>query len=393
MKAVCWQGTRDVRVETVPDPKILNPRDAVVEVTSTAISGLDLHMYDGAMPAMEPGTILGHEFMGKVVETGREVKEVKTGDRVVVAFPIACGACWFCRHELWALCDNTNPEAELAEAAFGYAPAGVFGSSRLMGGYAGGQAEYVRVPFADIGALKIEDDGLADEQALFLSDILPAGWMAAEECGIAEGDTVAVWGCGPVGQFALRSATLLGAGRTIAIDEVGVRLKLAADQGAQSMERNGHDVVEVLKLLTGGRGPDACIDAVGMEAHGNGLAAMYERAKQRIIPETDRPQVLREAIQACRKGGTLSLAGTYSGLADKIPLGAAFSKGLTLRMGPTHVQRYMRPLLQRIQQGEIDPQVIISHRLTLDEAPRAYRILRDREEGCTKVVMRTKAGG
>jgi len=387
MKAVCWEGTGDVRVETVPDPTILNPRDAIVRVTATAICGSDLHLYDGYVPTMERGDILGHEFMGEVVEVGPAVTNLKPGDRVVVPFPISCGRCFFCQHELWSLCDNSNPNAWLAEKLMGFSPAGIYGYSHLLGGYAGGQAEYVRVPFADVGPLKVPD-GLSDEQVLFLSDILPTGYMAAEHCEIQPGDIVAVWGCGPVGQLAIASAFLLGAERVIAIDRVPERLRLAADHsGAETINEAEVDVVEELKQRTGGRGPDACIDAVGMEAHGNGLLYAYDRVKQTVRLETDRPYVLRETIQACRKGGIVSLAGVYAGFDDKIPMGAAFNKGLTFRMGQTHVQRYMRPLLDRIERGDLDATFIITHRLPLSKAPQAYEIFQRKEDGCIKVVL------
>ncbi|MFO7655038.1 MAG: zinc-dependent alcohol dehydrogenase [Candidatus Krumholzibacteriia bacterium] len=389
MKAVCWNGVHDVRVETVPDPAILNPRDAIVEVTTTTICGSDLHLYDGHIPAMQKGDILGHEFMGRVVEVGTEVKNLKTGDRVVVPFPISCGKCWFCRHDLWSLCDNSNPKSWMAEALFGHAPAGIFGYSHLMGGYAGGQAEYVRVPFADVGPLKIENDGLRDEQVLFLSDVFPTGYQAAESGNIHPGDVVAVWGCGPVGQFAIRSAFMLGAERVIAIDLEPDRLHMAAEAGAEVVDVESDDVVEVLKELTGGRGPDICIEAVGMEAHGMGVIGAVDRVKQSLHVQTGRPSALRQAIQACRKGGTLSVAGVFGGFLDMIPMGAAFNKGLTFRMGQTHVHRYLKPLFERIEKGEIDPSFVVSHALPLEEAPMAYRIFRDKVDGCTKVVLKT----
>ena len=388
MRAVCWYGTEDVRVERVPDPTILNPHDAIVRVTRTAICGSDLHLYGGFIPTMKPGDILGHEFMGEVVEVGRATTAVKPGDRVVVPFAIACGHCFFCQRELWSLCDNSNPNAAMLEKLYGYSGAGLFGYSHLYGGYAGGQAEYVRVPFADVGALKIPE-GVDDEQALFLSDILPTGYMAAENCNIQSGDVVAVWGCGPVGQFAIRSAYMLGAERVIAIDRFPERLHMAESMGkSEVINYEDLDAVEELKERTGGRGPDACIDAVGMEAHGTGVSALYDRAKQAVRLETDRPTALREAINACRKGGTLSIPGVYGGYIDKVPLGAAFAKGLTLRMGQTHVHRYMRPLLNRIQRDEIDPSFVITHRMTLDNAPRGYRMFRDKEDECIKVVLR-----
>lgn len=388
MKALCWQGITDVRVETVPDPEILNPRDAIVRVTSTAICGSDLHLYDGYIPAMKPGDILGHEFMGEVVEVGAGVSTLKKGDRVVVPFPIACGGCWFCKQTLWALCDNTNPKAAAAEALFGYSPAGIFGYSHLMGGYAGGQAEYVRVPFADVGPFKVPET-LTDEQVLFLTDILPTGYQAAENCNIHGGDIVAVWGCGPVGQFAIQCAFLLGAERVIAIDRIPERLALAAAHGAETINyEEDEDVVERLKALTGGRGPDAVIEAVGMEAHGLGVEFLYDRVKQALRMETERPIALRHAIQGCRKGGTVSMAGVFGGFADKIPLGAAFNKGLTFRMGQTHVHRYLQPLLEHIEAGRVDPTSIITHTMALDDGPKGYELFKNRDEGCIKVVLK-----
>ncbi|MGE5446276.1 MAG: zinc-dependent alcohol dehydrogenase [Ignavibacteriales bacterium] len=393
MRAVCWHGKNDVRVENVPDPKILSSRDAIVEVTMTAICGSDIHLYDCHIPTMREGDILGHEFMGEVVEVGNEVKNLKAGDRVVVPFAIGCGGCFFCQRQLWSLCDNSNPNAWMAEGLYGFSGSGLFGYSHLLGGYAGGQAEYARVPFADVGPIKISNgmaDGIRDEQVLFLSDIFPTGYMAAENCHIQPGDTIAIWGCGPVGQFAIKSAYMLGAGRVIAIDRFPERLHLARTYGnAETInyEEIG-DVVEKLKQMTGGRGPDACIDAVGMEAHGSGIGAFYDRAKMAMRIATDRPTVLREAIQACRKGGIVSIPGVYGGFLDKIPFGAAFAKGLTFKMGQTHVQKYMRPLLERINKGEIDPSFIITHRMSLDEAPEAYSIFKNKEEDCIKVVLK-----
>ncbi|MGH7277419.1 MAG: zinc-dependent alcohol dehydrogenase [Candidatus Rokuibacteriota bacterium] len=387
MKALCWYGTEDVRVERVPDPEIVNPRDAIVRVTRTAICGSDLHIYGGYIPTMKHGDVLGHEFMGEVVAVGSGNAKLRVGDRVVVPFAIACGDCWFCGQQLWSLCDNSNPNAWMQEKLYGYATAGLFGYSHMYGGYAGGQAEYVRVPFADVGPIKVPER-LTDDQVLFLSDIFPTGWMAAEHCGIRAGDVVAVWGCGPVGLFAIRSAYLLGADRVIAIDRVPERLHLAETWGkAEGLGDEDVDVVEELKARTGGRGPDACIDAVGMEAHGTTIDAVYDRVKQAMMLETDRPHVLREAIQACRKGGVVSVAGVYGGFIDKVPLGAAFAKGLTFRMGQTHVQRYLKPLLERIERGDIDPTGIITHRMRLDEAPHGYRIFREKADACVKVVL------
>ncbi len=390
MRAVCWNGKSDVRVETVPDPQIINSRDAIVRITSTAICGSDLHLYNGFIPTMKKGDILGHEFMGEVVEVGKGVDNLKAGDRIVVPFAIACGKCWFCEHDLYSLCDNSNPNAWMAEKAYGYAPSGLFGYSHLTGGYAGGQAEYVRVPFADVGGFKIENDSLSDEQVLFLTDIFPTGYMAAENCNIQPGDTVAVWGCGPVAQFAIQSAWMLGAERVIAIDRIPERLLLAKTWGrAEVIDYEEVDgVVDTLRELTGGRGPDACIDAVGLEAHGTTVDALYDRAKQSVRMESDRPHALRQAFQACRKGGTISIPGVYGGLIDKLNLGSAFQKGLTLKMGQTHVHKYVRPLLERIQNGEIDPSRIITHRLTLEDAPDAYKSFRDKEDSCIKVVMK-----
>lgn len=392
MKAVCWHGSEDVRVDRVADPTIVNDRDAVVKVSLTAICGSDLHLYDGYIPTMQEGDILGHEFMGEVVAVGKTVENLAVGDRVVVPFPIACGGCYFCEHELFSLCDNSNPNAVVAEKMFGHSPAGLFGYSHMMGGYAGGQAEYVRVPFADVGPFKIPDH-VSDEQALFLTDVFPTGYQAAEQCGLQPGDTVAVWGCGPVGQFAIASAKLLGAERVIAIDDVPERLELAVRaHGAEplrpSQVGNTLLLVEALRDMTHGRGPDACIDAVGMEAHGLGLEGWYDRLKQNLMMATDRPTPLRQAILACRKGGTVSVPGVYGGFADKIPLGAFVNKALTLKTGQTHVHRYLRPLLQRIESGEIDPTFLITHRLPLDQAPQAYRTFRDKRDNCIKVVMR-----
>ena len=386
MKAVCWHGTHDVRVENVPEPKIINNRDALVKVTLTAICGSDLHLYDGYIPTMRKGDILGHEFMGEVLEVGREVPNLKKGDRVVVPFTICCGRCFYCSKGMWSLCDNSNPNAGMAEKVYGQSSAGLFGYSHLYGGFAGGQAQYVRVPFADVGPLKIPES-LRDDQVLFLSDIFPTGFMAAENCNIQPGDTVAVWGCGPVGQFAIRSAFLLGADRVIALDQIPERLAMARQGKAETLNFDDESVVEKLKEMTGGRGPDSCIDAVGMEAHGTAVDAIYDRAKQAMMLETDRPHALRQAIQACRKGGTVSIPGVYGGLIDKFPIGAAFAKGLTFKMGQTHVPKYMLPLLDRIQRGEIDPSFLITHRVRLDEAAAAYKTFRNHEDDCIKVVL------
>jgi threonine dehydrogenase-like Zn-dependent dehydrogenase len=388
MKAVCWWGKGDVRVLDVPDPKILNPHDAIVRVTLTAICGSDLHLYDGYVPTMMRGDILGHEFMGEVVEVGAEVRNLKVGDRVVVPFPISCGRCWFCQEGLWSLCDNTNPNAWMNEALMGYATAGIYGYSHLYGGYAGGQAEYVRVPFADVNPTKIPD-GIPDEKVLFLTDIFPTGYMAAEACDIKGGDVVAVWGAGPVGLFAIRSAWLLGAERVIAIDRFPERLRLAQSDGkTEILNYEDMDIYDQLKDMTGGRGPDRCIDAVGMEAHGTFVDAVMDRMKQAMKLQFDRAHVLRQVLHCCRKGGTVSIPGVYAGFIDKVPFGTAFGKGLTIKMGQTHVHNYTRPLLDRIQRGEIDPSFLITHRVSLDEAPEMYQTFRDKQDDCIKVVMR-----
>ena len=394
MRAVCWNGKTDMRVETVPDPEILNARDAIVRITSTAICGSDLHLYNGFMPSLKKGDILGHEFMGEVVETGREVKNLKVGDRVVVPFTICCGQCFYCKKELWSLCDNTNPNAWMAEKLMGYSPAGLFGYTHMLGGYAGGQAEYARVPYADVGPLKVPD-GIEDEKVLFLSDIFPTGYFAAENCDIEPGDTVAIWGCGPVGQFAIHSAWMLGAGRVIAIDRFPERLELAQSWGrAEVINYEEVDsVLDVLKDMTGGVGPDRCIDAVGMEAHGVTLDAKYDKVKQTMRLETDRPHALREAIMACRKGGSVSIIGVYGGFLDKVPMGAAMNKGLTFKMGQTHMLRYMKPLLDRILNGEIDPSRLITHRLDIDDAPWGYKTFRDKQDDCIKVVLKPFGNG
>jgi len=388
MRALCWEGTHKVRVENVPDPTIINPRDAIIKVSLTAICGSDLHLYDGFIPTMTKGDIVGHEFMGEVVDVGRGVENLKKGDRVVVPFTIACGRCFYCQNNLWSLCDNSNPNAAIAEAMYGYSASGLFGYSHIYGGYAGGQAEFVRVPFADIGPLKVPNE-LSDEQVLFLSDIFPTGYMAAENCNIHPGDVVAIWGCGPVGQFAIKSAYLLGAERVIAIDRIPERLRMAQEQGkAQVIDYEGTDVVQALKDMTGGRGPDSCIDAVGMESHGDSIGALIDTAKQKSRLSTDRPHALREVIQACRKAGTVSIPGVYGGFLDKIPFGAAFAKGLTFKMGQTHVHKYMRPLLELIERGDIDPSFVITHRMNLDDGPQGYEIFKHKEEDCLKVVLK-----
>jgi threonine dehydrogenase-like Zn-dependent dehydrogenase len=387
MKAVCWEGTNDIRVERVPDPSILNPRDAIVRVTSTAICGSDLHLMDGFIPTMQAGDILGHEFMGEVVEVGRGVRNLRRGDRVIVPFPISCGNCWFCTNERWSCCDNSNPNWAIPEKLYGYSPAGLFGYSHMMGGYAGGQAQFVRVPYADVGPFKVPDD-LRDEQVLFLTDIFPTGYMAAENCNIRPGDTVAVWGCGPVGQFAIRSAFLLGAERVIAIDTVPERLRMAADAGAYTLDSMHDDVFHCLKTMTGGAGPDSCIDAVGMEAHGPHVDYYYDKAKTMAMMATDRASALRQAINCCRKGGTVSIPGVYGGFLDKVPFGGAFNKGLTLKMGQTHVHKYLPRLLRYITDGDIDPSFVVTHRVSIDDAPGMYTTFRDKKDGCIKVVMK-----
>jgi len=388
MKAVCWMGKRTVSVEDVPDPQIIDPGDAIIQVTSTAICGSDLHLYNGFVPTMEPGDILGHEFMGHVVETGPEVKNLKVGDRVVVPFPIACGRCWSCQHQMFSLCENTNPNAWMAEQLWGYSPAGIFGYSHMLGGYAGGQAEYARVPFADIGPLKVPA-GIPDEQALFLSDIFPTGYMGADLCNIQRGDVIAVWGCGPVGQFAIKSAYLLGAERVIAIDRFDYRLRMARERaGAETLNYEQVDIFEALKELTGGRGPDAVIDAVGMEAHSPTPVYSYDRVKQAVMAETDRPIVLRDAIMAVRNGGTVSVIGVYGGFVDKFPMGSFMNRSLTMRTGQAHVQRYMQPLLERIMKGDIDPSFVITHEMPLSEAPTGYDVFLNKQDDCVKVVLK-----
>ena len=388
MKAVCWSGTHELSVEDVPEPVLINPRDAIVRVTSTAICGSDLHLYDGYIPAMYRGDILGHEFMGEVVEVGAAVTNLAIGDRVVVPFTISCGNCFFCESELFSLCENSNPNAFAAEKLWGHSPAGLFGYSHLLGGYAGGQAEYVRVPFADIGPIKVPDT-LSDDQVLFLSDVLPTGYMAAENCNIQPGDTVAIWGCGPVGLFAAVSAKLLGAERVISIDRFAERLAKAKSAGAEVLNYEEVDIADALKQMTGGRGPDACIDAVGMEGHAHGVVGAYDKLKQALRLETDRPMTLRQAIMNCRNGGTVSVPGVYGGLIDKVPFGAIVNRNLTIRSGQTHVQKYMRPLLGHIERQEIDASFIISHRVKLDDAPAAYEMFRNKEDGCVKVVLKT----
>jgi threonine dehydrogenase-like Zn-dependent dehydrogenase len=390
MKATCWMGRNSVEVDDVPDPKILNERDAIVRITSTAICGSDLHLYDGYVPTMKRGDILGHEFMGEVVEVGKGVSNLKAGDRVVVPFPIACGACSMCKRELYSLCENSNPNARMAEKMFGFPTAGIFGYSHLTGGFAGGQAEYARVPFADVGPIKIEDQSIPDESVLFLSDIFPTGYMGAELCDIRPGDVIAVWGAGPVGQFAAASAFMLGAERVIVIDRFEYRLRVARENtGAETLNYVDVDKVpEALKELTGGSGPDACIDCVGLEAHHHGPAYAYDRVKQALRQETERPIALREAIMSCRNGGTVSIMGVYGGLMDKFPIGALMNRGLTIRTGQCHVHRYMRPLLERILNGDVDPTFVITHKIPLTDAANGYELFKHKRDDCLKVVLK-----
>jgi threonine dehydrogenase-like Zn-dependent dehydrogenase len=386
MKANCWFGKHDVRMCEVPEPQLLSPRDAIVRVTLSAICGSDLHLYDGHVPSMQEGDILGHEFMGEVVSVGSAVENLAAGDRVVVPFAISCGRCFYCRRQLWSLCDNSNPSAGLAAGVYGFSSAGLFGYSHMMGGYAGGQAEMVRVPFADVGPIKVPA-ALRDEQVLFLSDIFPTGYMAAENCDIHPGDVIAVWGCGPVGQFAIRSALLLGAQRVIAIDREPARMAMAAAVGADVLDFSQEHVTDRLTEMTAGRGPDACIDCVGLEAYGRSPDAVYDRARTTLRLATDRPTALREAVKACRKGGVVSIPGVYGGFVDKLPLGAAFSKGLTFKMGQTHVQRYLRPLLRLVEEGRIDPSFVVTHRVPLEFTPEAYEMFKHKHDGCVKIVL------
>jgi threonine dehydrogenase-like Zn-dependent dehydrogenase len=392
MRATVWSGRNTVQVENVPDPSILMDQDAIVKISSTAICGSDLHLYDGYVPTMKRGDILGHEFMGEVVETGKAVKKLKKGDRVVVPFPIACGRCTNCKNQLWSICENSNPNAPMAEKMFGYPTAGIFGYSHLTGGYAGGQAEYARVPFADVGPFKIENDDLSDDQVLFLSDIFPTAYMGAEFCDIQPGDVIAIWGAGPVGQLAIASALLLGAEQVIAIDRVDYRLRMAKEKAGATHVINyeqNPDVVEQLKELTGGRGPDGCIDCVGSEAHHGRLPIqMYDRVKQAMRQETERPHAVREAIYACRPGGIVSIMGVYGGFFDKFPAGQFMNKGLTLKSGQCHVHRYLRPLFEHIKRGDVDPSFVITHHLGLDQAPEGYETFKHKTDECMKVVLK-----
>jgi threonine dehydrogenase-like Zn-dependent dehydrogenase len=382
-------GRNRVEVQEVPDPKILNGRDAIVRISSTAICGSDLHLYDGYVPTMKEGDILGHEFMGEVVEVGPKVRNLNVGDRVVVPFPIACGNCNACESGMFSLCENSNPNAGMAEKMYGHSPCGIFGYSHMLGGYAGGQAEYARVPFADIGPIKIEDD-LTDEQVLFLSDVFPTGYMGAEVCEIQPGDIVAVWGAGPVGLFAAASARMLGAERVIVIDRFPYRLEMARDRaGAEILNYEEVDVPDALKEMTGGRGPDACIDCAGMEAHHSSLPVhAYDRIKQAARMETERGHALREAIMSCKNGGIVSIMGVYGGFMDKFPIGSLMNRSLTVKTGQCHVQRYLKPLLQRIRDGEIDPGFIVTHEMPLDEAPQGYELFKTKQDECVKVVLK-----
>lgn len=387
MRALCWHGKHDIRCESVPDPRIEDPGDAIVKVTSCAICGSDLHLYDGFMMGMKSGDIVGHEFMGEVVEVGPAVKRLKVGDRVVVPFTICCGECEQCRRGNWSVCERSNRNRDLCDKVFGHTTAGLFGYSHLTGGYPGGQAELVRVPFADVAPVKVPD-GLSDEQVLFLGDIFPTGWQAAVQCDIQPSDTVAIWGAGPVGQFCVRSAVLLGARQVICIDHVPERLSMARAGGAVTLNFDAESVVERLNELTQGRGPEKCIDAVGLEAHATrSVDSLYDRAKQAVMAETDRPHVLREMIYVCRPAGTLSVPGVYGGLADKLPLGALMNKGLTVRTGQTHVNRWTDDLLHRIATRQIDPSFVITHRGRLEDGPDLYKTFRDKEDGCVKVVL------
>ena len=388
MKALCWHGKKDIRCDTVPDPQIEHPRDAIIKVTTCAICGSDLHLFDGFVPGMKHGDILGHEFMGEVVEVGAQNKRLKVGDRVVVPFTIVCGECDQCRRGNYSVCERTNRNKKLADKAFGHSTAGLFGYTHLTGGYAGGQAEYVRVPYADVAPVKIPD-GLSDEQVLFLGDIFPTGWQAAAQCDIEPEDTVAVWGAGPVGQFAIRAAVLLGAKQVVAIDNLSERLSMAQAGGAIPINFDEESVLERLQELTQGKGPEKCIDAVGLEAHATrSVDSMYDRVKQAMMMESDRPHVLREMMYVCRPAGVLSVPGVYGGLVDKLPFGMVMQKGLTLRTGQTHVNRWTDDLLKLIQDGTIDPSFVITHSVDLEDGPQMYKTFRDKEDGCVKVVLK-----
>ncbi len=389
MKATCWMGKKKVEVQNVPDPQILNQSDCIVKISSTAICGSDLHLYDAMIPFLEPGDVLGHEFMGEVMEVGRNVKNLKVGDRVVVPFPIACGHCNACKAELYSCCENSNPNRAIAEKMMGHSPAGIFGYTHMLGGYAGGQAEYARVPFADVGPIKVPN-GLTDEQVLFLSDIFPTGYMGADMANIKPGDVVAVWGCGPVGQFAIASAYLMGAERVYAIDRFPYRLQMAREKcGAITINYEEVDsVVETLTELTGGRGPDACIDAVGMEAHSHGIEYAMDRTKQALKRTTDRGAAIRQAITSCRNGGHVSVIGVYGGFMDMFPIGSLMNRSLTLRTGQCHVQKYMPTLLEKIQNGDIDPSFVITHTMQLSDAAKGYEMFLNKADHCEKVVLK-----
>ncbi|MBA1276283.1 zinc-dependent alcohol dehydrogenase [Stutzerimonas stutzeri] len=389
MRALRWHGKHDIRCDNhVPDPTIEDPRDAIIKVSSCAICGSDLHLYDGFMPGMKHGDIMGHEFMGEVMEVGSANKKLKVGDRVVVPFTIVCGECDQCRRGNFSVCERTNRNKDMADKVFGHTTAGLYGYTHLTGGYAGGQAEYVRVPYADVGPVVVPD-GMTDEQVLFLGDILPTGWQAAAQCDIQPTDTVAVWGAGPVGQFAIRSAIMMGAEQVICIDNVPERLSMARAGGAITINFDEESVLERLKELTRGKGPEKCIDSVGMEAHAaRSIDSMYDRAKQALMLETDRLHVLREMIYVCRPAGIISIPGVYGGLIDKIPFGAAMNKGLTFRMGQTHVNRWTDDLLKRIQEGQIDPSFVITHSVSLEQGPEMYKTFRDKHDGCIKVVLK-----
>jgi len=388
MKALCWHGKNDIRCDTVPDPAIEHPGDVIIKVTSCAICGSDLHIYDGIIPGMESGDVLGHETMGEVVEVGGDVKNLRIGDRVVIPFTISCGDCFFCKRGFFSACERSNPNHKMAEKLWGHSPAGLFGYSHILGGYPGGQAEYLRVPYADVGPIKVPDS-LTDDQVLFLSDIFPTGYMAADNCNIQPGDSIAVWGCGPVGLFAIRSAFMLGAERVLAIDTVPERLALAAEAGAVTIDFKAEDVYDRIQELTGGRGADACIDAVGSEADVTASAdSIVDRIKVATFMGTDRPHVLRQAIHCCRNFGTVSIVGVYGGFLDKIPMGSAINRGLTFRMAQTPVQFYLPKLLARVESGEIDPSFVITHHASLEQGPDMYRTFRDKADGCVKVVLK-----
>jgi threonine dehydrogenase-like Zn-dependent dehydrogenase len=389
MRALVWHDTNDIRCDQIPDPRIEDPRDAIVKVTSCAICGSDLHLYDGYMPGMKDGDVMGHEFMGEVMEVGRDVKHLKVGDRIVVPFTITCGQCEQCKRGNFSVCETTNRNKDIANKVFGHTTAGLFGYTHLTGGYQGGQAQYVRVPYADTTHIKVPKNGLTDEQVLFLGDIFPTGWQAVVQCDPQPTDTIAIWGCGPVGQMAIRSAVLLGVNKVIAIDNVPERLSMAKAGGAITINFDEESVVERLNDLTNGKGPEKCIDAVGMEAHAtHTLDSVYDKLKQAVMLETDRPHVLREMMYVCRPAGTLSVPGVYGGLLDKIPFGAHMNKGLALRTGQTHVRRWTDDLLHRIEDGQIDPSFVVTHRVGIEQGPQMYKTFRDKEDGCIKVVLK-----